>query len=131
MLLAICSATVLAAGCSTASAPRTVAGVRALYRSIGIDASTSDFSDICTSYMDEPLRSELKPVSKGCSTPRFEHWAEKVRLSKIRPNTRIVLSGHEALIYDGVKPERALYAAGQWRLAEAPELVRTRRTPPQ
>ncbi len=121
----------LVAGCSTASAPQTVAGVRALYRSIGIDASTSNFSDICASYMDELLRSELKPLSKGCSTPRFEHWAEKVRLSKIRPNTRIVLSGREALIYDGVKPERALYAAGQWRLAEAPELVPTQRNGPQ
>ena len=75
--------------------------------------------------MDELLRNELNPLSKGCSTARFEHWAEKVRLSKIRPNTRIVLSGHEALIYDGVKPERALYAAGQWRLAESPELVQS------
>ena len=129
--LAICCATVLVAGCRSASTPQSVAGVRVLYRSIGIDASTSDFSDICMSYMDEALQSELKRLSNGCSTPRFERWAEKVRLSKIRPNTRIVLSGREALIYDGVKPERALYAAGQWRLAEAPELVPTRGTGPQ
>jgi hypothetical protein len=99
-----------------------------MYRSIGIDASSSDFGDICESYMDEQLRNELEPVSKNCFTSRFEHWAEKVRLSKIRPGTRIVVSGHEALVYDGAKPEKALYVVGQWRLGEVPELIPPKRT---
>jgi hypothetical protein len=100
-----------------------------MYRSIGIDASASNFGDICDSYMDKQLRSELEPVSRNCFTSRFERWAEKVRLSKIRSGTRIVVLGHEALVYDGAEPERALYAAGQWRLREVPEVILPRRAP--
>jgi len=94
-----------------------------MYRSIGIDASSGNFGDICKSYMDERLRDELQPLSKRCFTRTFEHWAEEVRLSKIKPETEIVVSGGEALVYDAAKPEKALYVAGQWRLAEVPEIV--------
>jgi hypothetical protein len=94
-----------------------------MYRSIGIDASSGNFGDICQSYMDEQLRSELEPLSKNCFSSRFEHWAEGIRLSKIRPGTRIVVYGGQALIYDGAEPERALYIAGQWRLDEAPAII--------
>ena len=86
-----------------------------MYRSIGIDASFSNFGDICESYMDEQLRNDLQPLSKNCFTRRFEHWAEKIRLSKVRSGTRIVVSGHEALIYDGAEPEKA--ALYRWSVA--------------
>jgi hypothetical protein len=89
----VCCSIVLLSGCHGASSPQNVAGVRAMYRSIGIDASSSDFGDICKSYMDEQLRSELEPLSKNCFTSRFEHWAEKIRLSRVTPGTRILLSG--------------------------------------
>jgi hypothetical protein len=99
-----------------------------MYRSIGIDASSSNFGDICTSYMDDRLRDELAPVSKGCFTRTFEHWAEKVRLSKINTGTRVVVTGRRALVYDGAEPEKALYIEGQWRLAEVPEIVASQPT---
>ena len=99
-----------------------------MYRSIGIDASSGNFRDICDSYMDEQLRNELQPFSKKCSTRRFERWAESVRLSKVGSGARIVVSGREALVYDGAKPEKALYIAGQWRLAEVPEIGLSKRT---
>jgi hypothetical protein len=125
-MVLLCGSTILLCGCSQARSPENVAGVRAMYRSIGIDASASDFTDICDSYMDAALRDELQPVSKRCFTTKFEHWAEKIRLSKIKPDTRIVVSSGEALVYDGARPERVTYEAGQWRLAEVPEVVRQR-----
>lgn len=94
-----------------------------MYRSIGIDASSGNFGDICKSYMDQQLRNDLQPLSTNCFTRRFEHWAEAVRLSKIRSGTRIAVSGHEALVYDGAEPEKTLYVDGQWRLSEIPELI--------
>jgi len=99
-----------------------------MYRSIGIDASSGNFRDICESYMDEQLRSELQPLSRNCFTRGFEHWAEKVRLSKVSTGTRIVVSGREALVYDGAKPEKALYIAGEWRLGEVPEIIPPKRS---
>ena len=126
---ALCSSIVLVAGCGTASSPRDAAGVRAMYRSIGLDASAGAFTDVCRSYMDAPLRAQVERANDDCttssSTSRLERWAEKIRLSKIKSGTRIVVAGHEALVYDAAKPEKALYTAGQWRLAEAPELVTT------
>jgi hypothetical protein len=128
--LALCSSAALISGCSGASSPHDVAGVRAMYRSVGLDAGAGDFIDICRSYMDEPLRGEVKRMNNDCSTSnslsRLERWAEKVRLSKVGPETRIVIAGREALVYDGVKPEKALYLAGQWRLVEVPELAAPR-----
>jgi hypothetical protein len=123
----LCSSIVLIAGCGTASSPRDAAGVRAMYRSIGLDASAGAFTDVCRSYMDAPLRAQVERANDDCtassSTSKLERWAEKVRLSKIESGTRIVVSGDEALVYDAAEPERALYGAGQWRLAEAPELA--------
>ncbi len=110
------------AGCSAANAPQNATAVRVMYRSIGIDASAGSFTEICQSYMDKQLRDKLQPFNKNCLTSSFEHWAEKVRLSKIKPGTRIVISGHQALVYDGVKPEKVLYTGGEWRLADVPEL---------
>jgi hypothetical protein len=49
-------------------------------------------------------------------------------VSKVKAGTRIVLSGREALIYDGAEPERAVYVNGQWLLGEVPELTRPRLT---
>jgi len=122
----LCCAVTLLGGCGGASSPRDADGVRAMYRSIGLDASSGAFLDICRSYMDEPLRIEVERSNDGCttssSTSRLERWAEKVRLSKIKSGTRIVVSGDEALVYDGAKPEQAVYASGQWRLARAPQL---------
>jgi hypothetical protein len=99
-----------------------------MYRSIGLDASAGAFSDVCRSYMDEPLRDQVQRLNDDCMTSsnsisKLEHWAEKVRLSKVKSGTRIVVSGKQALVYDGVWPEKALYSAGQWRLAEVPELT--------
>jgi hypothetical protein len=106
--------------------------VRDLYRSNGIDDSSGDFTDICDSYMDEPLRTAVERANHGCTTSStmstLERWAEKVRLSKIKPQTKIVVSGGEALIYDGATPEHVLYRTGQWRLTEVPELSAPRRT---
>jgi hypothetical protein len=106
-----------------------------LYRAVGLDASAGNFVDICQSYMDEQLREEVKRSVKNCSTSSstsiLERWAEKVRLAKVRAGTRIVVSGREALVYDGVKPEKALYVRGQWVLAEVPELNSPRRAPRQ
>jgi DNA-binding transcriptional regulator LsrR (DeoR family) len=123
----LCSAALLLAGCGSANAPQTASGVRAMYRSIGLDASSGAFTDICRSYMDAQLRTEVERANDNCttssSTSRLERWAEKIRASKIRPGTRIAISGGQALVYDGAKPERALYTSGQWQLAEAPELT--------
>jgi hypothetical protein len=99
-----------------------------MYRSIGLDASAGAFSDVCRSYMDEPLRDQVQRLNDDCLTSsssisKLEHWAEKIRLSKIKSGTRIVVSGEQALVYDGVGPEKVLYSAGQWRLAEVPELT--------
>ena len=94
-----------------------------MYRYIGIDASSSNFADICATYMDQQLRDELEPLSKSCFSSRFEHWAEKIRLSRISPATRIVVSGGDAVVYDGASPERAAYVDGQWRLSEVPSLA--------
>ncbi len=118
---------VLVSGCSSASAPQTAAGVRAMYRSIGLDAGGGDFIDICRSYMDPALSDIVKRANNNCSTANFtsrlERWAEKIRLSKVRASTGIVVSGHEALVADAGTPERAVYAGGQWLLAEVPELT--------
>ncbi len=94
-----------------------------MYRSIGVDASAGAFGQICLTYTDAHLRAELSPTSKKCYTRNFERWAEKIRLSKITPRTRIVLSGREALIYDGALPERVTYIGGEWRLADVPEIA--------
>ncbi len=125
---ALCCAALLLIGCRQARSPETVAGVRALYRSIGIAASSGNFVEICQADIDARLRSELEPLRKYCFTRTFERWAEKVRLSKIKTGTRIVLSGHEARIYDGAQPEKALYNDGEWRLDEAPEIAPSRRS---
>ncbi len=102
-----------------------------MYRSIGIDDSAGDFTDICDSYMDEPLRATVERANHDCATSSamstLERWAEKVRLSKIKPQTKIIVSKGEALVYDGSTPEHVLYRAGQWRLTVVPELVATRR----
>jgi hypothetical protein len=123
----LCCAVALLGGCGGASSPRDADGVRAMYRSIGLDASSGAFLDICRSYMNEPLRIEVERTNDGCtassSTSRLERWAEKVRLSKIKTGTRIVVSGDEALIYDAGQPEMAMYTSGQWRLARAPGLI--------
>jgi hypothetical protein len=117
----------LLAGCGGANAPEDVAGVRAMYRSIGLDAGAGDFIDVCRSLLDEPLRAQVRRSNHNCSTAsatsQLERWAEKVRLAKVGTRTRIVLSGAEALVYDATKPERARYVDGQWLLAEAPELT--------
>ncbi len=127
----LCSAIALLAGCGGANAPEDVAGVRAMYRSIGLDAGAGDFIDVCRSLLDEPLRAQVKRSNHNCSTASstsaLERWAEKVRLAKVSARTRIVLAGDEALVYDGAKPERARYVGGQWLLAEAPELTPPRR----
>jgi hypothetical protein len=106
--------------------------VRAMYRSIGLDAGAGDFTDICRSYMDGPLGGEVSRSNNECvtanSSSRLERWAEKIRLSKLRSGTRIVLSGHRALVYDGTRPEAALYIHGQWRLSEVPELTSPQRS---
>jgi hypothetical protein len=128
----LCASMLLIAGCSGASAPENVAGVRDMYRSIGLDAGAGDFTDVCRSYMDAPLRDEVERSNDNCSTSNstssLERWAEKIRLSKVKTGTSIVVSGDEALVYDGAKPERALYVDGQWLLAQAPELTVPRHT---
>jgi hypothetical protein len=116
----------LLTGCSSASSPQTASGVRAMYRSVGLDAGAGDFTDICRSYMDAPLRDEVKRADNDCTTANYssklERWAEKVRLSKVKASTRIVLSGDKALVYDASEPETVLYIHGQWVLADVPEL---------
>lgn len=113
----------LIAGCGTASSPKDTAGVRAMYRSIGLDASSGEFSEICQSYMDRQLRAAFNPSQKNCLTTSFERWAEKIRAPGLVPSTRIVLSGDEAWVYRAAKPERAVYDAGQWLLAEVPATI--------
>lgn len=102
-----------------------------MYRSIGIDASSGNFADICDAYMDGPLRATVERANSDCTTANtmstLERWAEKVRLSKVTPQTRIAVSGSEALVYDGPTPERVVYRTGQWRLVAVPELVAARR----
>jgi hypothetical protein len=104
-----------------------------MYRSIGLDAGAGDFTDICHSYMDGPLSSEVSRSNNDCVTAntssRLERWAEKIRLSKVRAGTPIVLSGNHALVYDGAKPETVLYIHGQWRLSEVQELTTPQRSP--
>jgi hypothetical protein len=123
------AALVLLSGCSSASSPQTASGVRAMYRSIGLDAGAGDFTDVCRSYMDAPLRDEVKRADNDCTTANYssklERWAEKVRLSKVKTSTRIVLASDRALVYDGSEPETALYVHGQWLLADVPELTTT------
>ncbi len=119
---AICCSVLLASGCHGASAPLSESGVRAMYRSIGIEASAGNFGQICSTYTDQRLRAELSPPSKKCYTRTFERWAEKVRLSKVTPATAIIITGREATVYDGRPPEQAVYVDGEWRLAIAPEI---------
>jgi hypothetical protein len=73
-----------------------------------------------------PLRDEVKRADNDCTTANYssklERWAEKVRLSKVKASTRIVLSGDKALVYDASEPETVLYIHGQWVLADVPEL---------
>ncbi len=124
--LLVCISAALLAGCSGANAPDSAAGVRAMYRSIGLDAGAGDFSDVCRSLIDEPLRAQTRRANNDCvpasSTSSLERWAEKIRLSKVGAGTRIVVSDDQALVYDGAEPERAVYVGGQWLLAQAPEL---------
>jgi hypothetical protein len=130
----VCVATVLLAGCSGASSPRNVAGVRAMYRSVGLDAGAGDFIDICHSYMEATLSNEVKRSNNNCTTAnsssRLERWAEKIRLAKVGTTTRIAVTGNEALIYDGPEAEKVVYVSGQWRLSEVPELTPTKRAAP-
>jgi hypothetical protein len=123
----LCSSALLMFACSGAHSPENATGVRALYRSVGLDASGGAFNDICLTYMDEQLRDKLKAAGTRCAAGTFERWAEKVRRSNVAPGIRIVVSGPEAVVYDGVEPERAVYAEGQWRLADVPELTTPRR----
>ncbi len=120
---ALCSALALLAGCGGASAPKSTAGVRAMYRAIGLDASSGEFSDICRSYMDGRLRQELTPFERDCLTTSFERWAEKIRVPGIGASTRIVLAGDQALVYRSTTPEKAIYRGGQWQLAEVPQVI--------
>ncbi len=113
----------LLAGCGGASAPRSAVGVRGMYRSIGLDASSGEFTDICDSYMDPSLRDQFKPALKECLTTSFERWAERIRTPGLSPGTRIVVSGSEARVYRAARPERALYLGGQWLLAEVPAAI--------
>jgi len=116
-------------GCSSASSPQTASGVRAMYRSIGLDAGAGDFTDVCRTYMDASLRDEIKKADNDCTTASYsselERWAEKVRLSRVKASTRIILSGDRALVYDDTEPEAVLYIHGQWVLADVPELTAT------
>jgi hypothetical protein len=127
---ALCLSAALIAGCGGASAPQSATGVRAMYRSIGLDASSGEFNDICRSYMDPQLRAEFEPTLKNCLTTGFERWAEKIRVPGLGASTRIVVAGREALVYRSAKPERpekAIYVAGQWLLAEVPATIVPRR----
>jgi hypothetical protein len=138
--MAVCVSALALAGCGTASEPQSTAGVRDMYRSIGLDASSGEFNDICRSYMAQQLRAEFEPTMKNCLTTSFERWAEKIRVPGLGASTRIVVSGHEALVYrtatakppkpqepqkpeEPEKPEKAIYLAGQWRLAEVPAAI--------
>ena len=111
---------VLIVGCSTASAPKDVEGVRAMYRSIGAGGAPNE---VCAVFFVRELQDELKSARVSCSSTKFEKWSEKVRLSKITPTTRIEVSGSEAVIHDGSRPERAVYVDGEWHLSEIPELT--------
>lgn len=119
--LALCALAL--GGCSAASAPRNAEAVRAMYRSIGVDASSGYWTDICSSYMDASLRAQVQRRAKDCFSTTVERWAERIRLAKVRPSTRIVLSGGRATIFDGPTPEVALYTGGQWRLDRAAEIT--------
>ncbi len=77
--------------------------------------------------MTEELRAKLRSAGVSCTSTALERWTEKVRLSKITPTTRVTISGPEAFVYDGAKPEKALYVNGQWRVAEVPELTSQRK----
>jgi hypothetical protein len=123
LLAAVC-AMALVTGCVAANAPENVVGVRALYRSIGIDASAGNFTDICRTYMTGRLREQLILLHKPCSGSAVERWAERVRLAKVGTAARIAVSGRRALVYDGAWREVALYENGQWRLDEVPEIAR-------
>jgi hypothetical protein len=120
---ALCVSLLLIAGCGGTSAPESAAGVRAMYRSIGLDASSGEFNDICRSYMDQELRDRFTPTETNCLTTSFERWAEKIRVPGVSARTRIVVSGNEALVYRAAKPERAIYIGGQWQLAEVPQVI--------
>ncbi|MGO9489859.1 MAG: hypothetical protein ACLQBB_12625 [Solirubrobacteraceae bacterium] len=121
--VALCGCVLAMAGCQAASSPQDATGVRALYRGIGIAASSGNVMEICDTDLDERLRHELEPLGKSCLSRTFERWSEAVRLSKIRTGTRIVVKGDEALVYAGAKPERAIYLDGRWLMDEAPELL--------
>jgi hypothetical protein len=122
----LCALLLVLGGCSAAKSPENAAGVRSMYRSIGLDAGAGDFIDICRSYMQGGLSEQVKRANNDCSTgsstSTLERWAEKVRLSKVKESTRIVMSGATALVFDGAQPERAVYVGGQWLLAAVPQL---------
>lgn len=119
----ICCAVTLMIGCSGASAPENVAGLRAVYRSIGIDASAGNFTGICQTYLSSHLRQKLIALHRPCSQATIERWAERVRVAKVGPTILIVVKGARASVYDGATPEQASYIDGEWRLTEVPELA--------
>jgi hypothetical protein len=109
------------AGCGTSAKPtRAQAEVRALFGTVAAEARAHDFGPICDDQLDSELRELLYLVGANCWKVLASDWVEGVQLSKIGPNTRIVVSGKSATIYDGPVPDRAVLTDGRWKLAEMP-----------
>jgi hypothetical protein len=120
-VLAVVAAALLPAGCGGPSrTAHTQAEVRAMFAAVAADGQAHDFGRICQYEMDAQLRQLAYLVGANCMKTMAAEWVEGVQLSRIGSKTRIVISGNTATVFDGVAPDRAVYANGRWELAETP-----------
>ncbi len=91
-----------------------------MFASVAADGRAHDFGQICKNEMDAELRQLAYLVGADCVKAIAAEWAEGVQLSRIGAETRIVVSGNTATVFDGAAPDRALYTEGRWEMAETP-----------
>ncbi len=89
-----------------------------MFATVAADGRAHNFGQICKREMDAELRQLAYLVGADCVEAITAEWAEGVQLSRIGAETRIVVSGNTATVFDGAAPDRALYADGRWEIAE-------------
>lgn len=109
------------AGCGSNVRPRhPEAEVRAMFTNVAAYGREHDFGQICQHEMDAQLRQLISVAAGSCVNTLAAEWAEGVQLSKISSQTRVLISGNKATVFDGTAPDRAVYTHGRWKLAEVP-----------
>ncbi len=114
-------AVLLAIGCGAShSAKPSEAEVRALFARVASAGRAADFAHICKSEMS-PALLQLDYLAGGdCASDLRAEWHEGVELAKIGSQTRVVIDGRKAVVFDGAAPDSAIKVRGRWLLAEFP-----------